>query len=227
MNIVSNKPSSLRRWFAFLLAAALIFSACASTTSSDAGASNDSDGSGETNSSDGDSEIGTTTDEANTIAVAARYGPSTAALAVSVGGQQMIDGVPIPSAPLMQSSGSGFIIDIDGDRFIVSNFHVVEATLEPGTSNLRSDATITAVFGDLAEEETPLDVIGVNPSFDLALLGPTNGPLPAAKGAIPISDSDNAVIGQKTIAIGNPFSLGATVTTGIVSSTRTLSLIHI
>lgn len=203
------------------MVAALIFSACASTTSSD-GSESESSNDTETSAETDDGGLGPTSDEANTIAVAQRYGLSTAALAVSVGGQQMIDGVPIPPSPIMQSSGSGFIIEIEGERFIVSNFHVVEATLEPGTSNLRGDAMITAVFGDLAEEETTLDVIGVNPSFDLALLGPAEGEtLPDDKDPITISNSDDAQLGQKTIAIGNPFSLGATVTTGIVSSTRT------
>ena len=225
MNILTASPKPLKRWLAVLVAAALILSACASTTSDATDGSDGSDNSEDSEDSEtstgSNTGLGATADELNTIAVAERFGPSTAALAVSVGGQQMIDGVPIPASPLMQSSGSGFIIEFEGERFIVSNFHVVEATLEPGTSNLRADASITAVFGDLAEEETELDVIGVNPSFDLALLGPTNGELPAEKDAITISDSDEAQLGQKTIAIGNPFSLGATVTTGIVSSTRT------
>jgi len=100
----------------------------------------------------------------------------------------------------------------------VTNFHVVQEALEVGTSTLRSDSTVTATFVD-SVGEVPLGVVGVNPSFDLALLEPTSidQPLPAIE-SIPIGDSDLVVKGQKTIAIGNPFSLGSTATSGIVSS---------
>ena len=205
---------------AFVTAGALLLSACASATTSDTSA-DASDGSTEV-STDIDSNLGPTSDELNTIAVAERFGPSTAALSVVVGGQQMVDGVTIPGGgPVQQSSGSGFAIELDGEWFIVTNFHVVEATLEPGTSNLRGDASITAAFGEDGVIETALDVIGVNPSFDLALLEATGGDTIPVVTPIPISDSDQVVIGQKTIAIGNPFGLGATVTTGIISSTET------
>lgn len=212
----NTKRTIPRRWLGLIAAFALVLSACASAVDSAAETTD-----GEPEAPAADTNIGPTEDELNTIAVAERFGPSTAALSVRVGGQQMIDGVAVPAdGPVQGSSGSGFVIEIEGDRFIVTNFHVVEATLEPGTSNVRGDATIEAVFGEAGLTETSLDVIGVNPSFDLALLEATNGDEIPQVEAIPIADSDDVQLGQKTIAIGNPFGLGATVTTGIVSSTE-------
>lgn len=210
----------LRFRLAIMLAAALILSACASSGSADdAGTAEAGDA---VVVEEVNPNIGPTSDELNTIAVTELFGPSTAALSVVVGGQQMVDGVTIPGGgPVQQSSGSGFAIELNDGTFIVTNFHVVEATLEPGTSNVRDDASITAAFGQDGVLEVALDVIGVNPSFDLALLEATGGDSLPVVTPIPISDSEEVVIGQKTIAIGNPFGLGATVTTGIVSSTET------
>ena len=243
--------TSPRRWLALFAALALIISACASTGDSADGATTtttaetadvlntiaaetsfdnetataeaaETGTTADAQLADGaGSNLGPTSDELNTIAVVERFGPSTAALAVSVGGQRTIDGVVVPAdGPVRGSSGSGFVIDVDGERFIVTNFHVVEATLIPNTSTVRDDATIEAVFGEAGSLETSLDVVGVNPSFDLALLQATNGDEIPAVEPIPIADSDEVVLGQKTVAIGNPFGLGATVTTGIVSSTE-------
>lgn len=64
-----------------------------------------------------------------------------------------------------------------------------------------------------------MSVVGVNTLYDLALLelqNPDN--LPDDTAAIPIADSDELAIGQKTIAIGNPFGFESSVSTGIVSA---------
>ena len=199
---------SLGWWLALAVVALLSLAACTS----------DSDGA----STNGDSEaIAGTDDERNTIAVAEQFGPSTAALSVQVGGQLMLGDVAAPTGgPVQQSSGSGFVIEVAGERFIVTNFHVVESTLEPNTSNLRGDAVITAAFGEEESMATSLNVVGVNPSFDLALLEATDGDEIPEVEPIPIGDSDDVQFGQKTIVIGNPFGFGASITTGIVSSTE-------
>ena len=96
--------------------------------------------------------------------------------------------------------GPGFIIDPTG--FIVTNNHVIEGadqisvTLNDGTT-------------------LPAKLIGRDEKTDLALLKVSpRKPLPAAR----FGDSDSARIGEWVIAIGNPFSLGGTVTAGIVSA---------
>ena len=201
----SKRTKSFWHMVVVLLAGALVLAACSSAS----GSTGDEAG----------SAFGPTSDELNTIAVTERFGPSTAALSVVVAGEQQVGNGTGRAGGVRQSAGSAFIIELDDERFLVTNFHVVESTLEPGTSNLVENASITAVFGEDGESATSLDVVGVNPSFDLALLEPSNaGELPDVD-PIPVADSDAVQIGQKTIAIGNPFGLGATVTTGIVSST--------
>lgn len=96
--------------------------------------------------------------------------------------------------------GSGFIISAEGD--IVTNNHVVDGATEVKVklSDGRSfDAT----------------VVGRDPMTDVALLRITTGEsLPAVK----FGSSDSIRVGDEAIAVGNPFGLGGTVTTGIISA---------
>ena len=115
--------------------------------------------------------------------------------------------------PIPQGSGSGFLIEHRDDPFLITNYHVVEAALEPATAELVDGAQVTVTFPD-SDEPIGVDVVGVNPSFDLALLQAADeSELPDAA-PLAIADSDELAVGQKTIAIGNPFGLA-------------LSLIHI
>ncbi|MGD8684935.1 MAG: trypsin-like peptidase domain-containing protein, partial [Chloroflexota bacterium] len=119
--------------------------------------------------------------------------------------------------PIPQGSGSGFLIEYEDDPFLVTNYHVVEAALQPATADFRDGAEITVTF-PTSDDPVAVDVVGVNPSFDLALLQATDASaLPQAAPLI-IADSDALEVGQKTIAIGNPFGLASTVTSGIVSA---------
>lgn len=102
--------------------------------------------------------------------------------------------------PKATSLGSGFIIDESG--YIVTNHHVVESADE--------------IFIKLGtNEELPAKLIGSDQRTDLALLKvETKTPLPFVK----FGDSTKSRVGDWVIAIGNPFGLGGTVTTGIISS---------
>jgi serine protease Do len=96
--------------------------------------------------------------------------------------------------------GSGFIIDPQG--YVVTNNHVV------GESG-----TVTVIFQD--DTKHPAKIVGRDPKTDLALLKiETSKPLPF----VAWGDSDAAKIGDWILAIGNPFGLGGTVTTGIISA---------
>ena len=96
--------------------------------------------------------------------------------------------------------GSGFIIDPQG--YVVTNNHVVG---EAGT--------VTVIFQD--DSKHPAKIVGRDPKTDLALLKiETSKPLPF----VAWGDSDAAKIGDWILAIGNPFGLGGTVTTGIISA---------
>ncbi|RMF88069.1 MAG: Do family serine endopeptidase [Nitrospinota bacterium] len=99
-----------------------------------------------------------------------------------------------------QSLGSGFIIDPAG--YIVTNNHVI--------ANAR---TIGVRLAD--GREFNASVLGTDPQTDLALLRiKAEGDLPA----VPLGDSEATQVGDWVIAIGNPFGLGQTVTTGIISA---------
>lgn len=100
-----------------------------------------------------------------------------------------------------QGSGSGFIWDRQGH--IVTNFHVIYG----------ADA-ITVVLADQSSHEAR--VVGVDPDHDLAVLRVDVAPDQLAP--VEAGTSQNLRVGQKVLAIGNPFGLDHTLTTGVVSA---------
>jgi S1-C subfamily serine protease len=100
-----------------------------------------------------------------------------------------------------EGSGSGFVYDDRGH--IVTNFHVIE-----GASELH------VTFFD--ETRVPAEVVGFDPSNDLAVIK-VDVP-PDVLRVIPLGDSDRLKVGRFLVAIGNPFGLQQTLTTGVVSS---------
>jgi serine protease Do len=105
-----------------------------------------------------------------------------------------------PAPRRVNSLGSGFIIDASG--IVVTNNHVIADADE-----------ITVILNDGSRIKAEL--IGKDTKTDLALLRmKTDKPLKAVK----FGDSDKLRLGEWVVAIGNPFSLGGTVTAGIVSA---------
>ena len=99
-----------------------------------------------------------------------------------------------------QSLGSGFIINKSG--YIITNYHVIE------------EASEIVVTLSESKVEYKAEVIGRDQKLDLALIKiKADSDLPTVK----LGDSDSLEIGEWVMAIGNPFSLGGTVTVGIVS----------
>lgn len=97
------------------------------------------------------------------------------------------------------STGSGVIIDASG--YIVTNNHVIKEAEEIEVT-LYDNRTYQAA------------VVGTDPSTDLALLQIQAEDL----SVIPLGNSDNVMVGEWVLAVGNPFSLSSTVTAGIVSA---------
>jgi Do/DeqQ family serine protease len=109
----------------------------------------------------------------------------------------------IPSGPIereVQAAGSGVIVDAK-NGYIVTNAHVIENAKEI-TVQLLDNRSLTA------------KVVGSDPGSDLAVLKVQAGNLTE----IPIADSDLLEVGDFVVAIGNPFGLGHTVTSGIISA---------
>ncbi|UEM06143.1 DegQ family serine endoprotease [Skermanella rosea] len=105
-----------------------------------------------------------------------------------------------PRAERQQAQGSGFIIDAAG--YVVTNNHVIDGADE-----------ISVTLHDGSRLDAKL--VGRDPKTDLALLK-VDAEKPLAY--LEFGDSDTARVGDWVIAIGNPFGLGGTVTSGIVSA---------
>jgi S1-C subfamily serine protease len=100
-----------------------------------------------------------------------------------------------------QGAGSGFLWDTHGH--VVTNYHVIENG---------QTFSVTLPSGITREAK----VIGVEPRKDIAVLHFDTEGLEIA--ALPIGRSDSLIVGQKVLAIGNPFGLDRTLTTGIISA---------
>jgi S1-C subfamily serine protease len=112
--------------------------------------------------------------------------------------------IPTPNAPdsgYVYAQGSGFVYDADG--YIVTNYHVVDGA-----------DRVTVVFADGLSQ--PAEIVGTDPDSDLAVIKVSS--LPDGTHALSLADSDGLRVGESVVAIGNPFGLAGTMTTGIVSA---------
>lgn len=103
-----------------------------------------------------------------------------------------------------QAAGSGVIVDAD-EGIIVTNHHVVEDAEE-----------IIVQFSD--GDSVKATLVGSDPEVDIAVLRVEDKEATKARGEIPIANSDDILVGDFVVAVGNPFGLGQTVTTGVVSA---------
>src|ERR1700720_521510 len=104
---------------------------------------------------------------------------------------------PVP----VEGAGSGFVIDSRG--YILTNFHVVQGA-----------QAISVTLGDRSHYDAKF--IGADERNDIALvkIDPKDRKLPA----LTMGDSDSLLVGQRVLAIGNPFGFQSTLTTGVVSA---------
>jgi 2-alkenal reductase len=131
--------------------------------------------------------------------VASEIFQSAAPSVVYIFAQQ--EGRTVFGATAQQGTGSGFIWDRAGH--IITNNHVIE-----GADRLH----VRFAGGDTVEAE----VVGTSADHDLAVLR-VNKPATDLT-PLPIGESDDLLAGQATFAIGNPFGLAQTLTTGVVSA---------
>lgn len=104
-----------------------------------------------------------------------------------------------------RGTGSGFVWDLDGH--VITNYHVVEGVAKNGDK-----ASVT--FYDQSTWDAI--IVGIAPEKDLAVLK-IDAPRELLR-PIPLGTSETLRVGQSTYAIGNPFGLDQTLTTGIVSA---------
>jgi S1-C subfamily serine protease len=144
----------------------------------------------------GASTTGLTEEEAANVRVYRQAAPAVANIVTrTIEYDFFLNPVPVAGA------GSGFVIDARG--YILSNFHVVQ------------DAqTIEVTLGD--QSRYPAKLIGADQRNDVALIKieSRGGKL----AALPLGDSAALQVGQRVLAIGNPFGFQSTLTTGVVSA---------
>jgi putative serine protease PepD len=100
-----------------------------------------------------------------------------------------------------EGSGSGSILDQQGN--ILTNYHVIEGAQKLSVS-----------FG--GQKNYAARVVGGDPDTDLAIIKLIELPREGLT-IVPLGDSDKLAVGQKVLAIGNPFGLDRTLTTGVIS----------
>lgn len=139
-----------------------------------------------------------TEDERNTIAVFRSAAPSTVYVTQT---RVVVDDFAGTMEEVPAGSGSGFVWDAQGH--VVTNYHVVEKA-----------QSVLVTFQN--EKTYPARVVGTEPRKDIAVLK-----VDAPEGVLVptrVSKHFNLEVGQKTIAIGNPFGLDHTLTTGVISA---------
>lgn len=111
----------------------------------------------------------------------------------------------VPQEQQGEATGSGFVIDNEGH--VVTNAHVVEGA-----------ESISVSFE--GEQEFSAKLIGTDPSTDVAVLkvNGTDDELKNALSPVAFGDSQDVTVGDPVVAIGNPFNLDRTLTTGVVSA---------
>lgn len=138
-------------------------------------------------------------DEQRTVSLFKRNTPSVVNV-TNLGTRQ--DAFTMDLLEIPQGAGSGFIWDKDGH--VVTNFHVIREA---------SEVQVTLSSG----RQYPAKVVGIDPDKDVAVLKIQESDEPLSP--IQRGTSAGLMVGQRVYAIGNPFGLDHTLTTGVISGT--------
>ncbi|MEU6978373.1 trypsin-like peptidase domain-containing protein [Streptomyces sp. NPDC046371] len=190
-------PEAPRRRTGGLVAAVLVAALVAGGVGGGIGywaaSQRDDDPTASTTVSSGDSPASFKRDPGTVAAVAAKALPSVVTIQAKSGGTDGEGG-----------TGTGFVYDKEGH--IVTNNHVVASAADGGT------LSVTFSNGKTYDAE----VVGRAEGYDVAVIKLKNAPSNLAP--LALGDSDRVAVGDSTIAIGAPFGLSNTVTTGIISA---------
>jgi S1-C subfamily serine protease len=139
-----------------------------------------------------------TEDETNTTEIFRKASPAVVYVTNTALGRSIfsLDVLEIP-----RGTGTGIVWDKNG--LVVTNFHVIAGAQK-----------LTVTLHDRSEHAA--EVVGVAPEKDLAVLRIERPPADLV--TLPLGDSSELSVGRKVLAIGNPFGLDTTLTTGIVSA---------
>ena len=140
---------------------------------------------------------GLSEEERNNIEIYQRYSPGVVNITTTTIGYDFF----LRPVPMESGTGSGAVIDDQGH--IVTNFHVV-----------RGAETLEVTLPDKSKHEAR--VVGADPNNDIAVIQ-----IKVPRGrltSVPLGTSKGLQVGQKVLAIGNPYGLERTLTTGVISS---------
>jgi S1-C subfamily serine protease len=152
--------------------------------------------------------VGLSDHEISLIETFKRVSPSVANIKTTTVVQAR-QGFSLRSLEVPQGTGSGFLWDEKGH--VVTNYHVVTSGRKDG----RLPSSVKVKLAGMSEA-LDADVVGVEPEKDIAVLkvrNTRNLPRP-----IDVGTSNDLQVGQSVLAVGNPFGLDDTLTTGIVSA---------
>ncbi len=145
-----------------------------------------------------ESVVGTVVERQSPVVKAVQQvSPTVVAITTEVATQSPFAWIPSGTS---SSEGSGVVIDEKG--IVLTNAHVVEGAI-----------AIKATFSD--ESTFEAEIIGLEPELDLAVLRLKKS---NSSPAVAIGTSEGLLLGETVIALGNPFGLGHTVTTGVISA---------
>lgn len=152
--------------------------------------------------------------EMRTVSTFQRVAPSVAYI------QTVVSALDSPLAlrptDIAQGAGSGFVWDDKGH--VVTNYHVIQSALGQAKQRGQGPPKKIKVTLQGSNDALDADVVGVEPEKDLAVLKilPKHGA--ALPPPIDVGASHDLSVGQGVLAIGNPFGLDHTLTTGVVSA---------
>jgi putative serine protease PepD len=191
-----SRPGRGRRFGALLVAAALVVGGAAGVGGAAAFNALDDEGGGSTSSGDGST---TASQVVNTPDTPAEDG------SVEQVAKEVLPSVVELEVQGSQGAGSGSGIILNSDGLILTNNHVAEIAENGGR--------ITVLFHDGSRAEA--EIVGTDPLTDTALVQAKDveGLTPAT-----IGKSANLDVGEQVVAVGSPYGLDATVTSGIVSA---------
>ncbi len=121
-----------------------------------------------------------------------------------------------------QSAGSGVIYSLDkdnGNAYIITNYHVVYDVNSNDDDKISDNITIYLYGMENEESAINVDYVGGSMMYDIAVLKVENSDIlkNSIATSVTVADSDDVIVGQTAIAVGNPEALGISATSGVVS----------
>ena len=153
----------------------------------------------------------------STVSVVAGFTGTTVGYKMTIYGYE-----PYTYEQAFTSAGSGVIYSLDkenGNAYIITNYHVVYSTSSNTTDKISDDISIGLYGMENEESAIKVDYVGGSMNYDIAVLKVTDSDILKSSicTACEVADSNEIVVGETAIAVGNPEAEGISATSGVVS----------